>query len=227
MRFLLTNDDGIDALGLTVLQDALSGFGELYVVAPVGAQSGCSHATTTERPLQIEKLGAQRFALHGTPADCVRVGLHDLVPTPTWILSGVNHGGNLGADVYYSGTVAAVREGVLHGVPGLAFSHYRKRGLDFSWQRVGGFLRRILPELLSQPVEQGTFWNVNFPHLLESEPEPDLVFCPLDPHPLPLSFATKEEGYHYNGDYHARARIAGGDVEVCFSGKIAATKIRL
>ena len=131
MKFLLTNDDGIDAPGLEALRLAAITVGEPIVVAPAAPQSGVSHAVTWHEGVRIEPRGEHRFAIHGTPADCTRLGLLHLVPDAKWILSGINHGANLGADVYYSGTVAAVREGILHGWPGIAVSHYRKerRGL--------------------------------------------------------------------------------------------------
>jgi 5'-nucleotidase len=118
MHFLLTNDDGIDAPGLQALAEAAAPLGELTVAAPVAALSGCSHRVTTDTPFRVCRRQPSRYAVEGTPADCVRVGLHRLVPGATAVLSGINAGGNLGADVHHSGTVAAVREAVLHGWPG-------------------------------------------------------------------------------------------------------------
>ena len=227
MKFLLTNDDGITAPGLQALWQATLPLGEACLVAPVGPQSGCSHQVTTDGPVRVEARGTDRFAIHGTPADCSRIGLDRLLPQTDWVLSGINHGGNLGADVYYSGTVAAVREAVLHGWPGIALSHFREKGRDYDWPRVSRWATRLLRELLSQTWEQGTFWNVNFPHLHANDPEPEIVFCPLDPTPLPLSFRHEEDTFHYNGDYHTRQRTPGGDVDVCFAGNIAVTLIRL
>src|SRR5438046_2980116 len=109
MKLLLSNDDGIDAPGLAALLDAARDFGEPVVVAPASPQSGTSHTVTWERGVRLEPRGANRFAIHGTPADCARLGLLRLAPDAKWVLSGINDGGNLGADVYYSGTVAAVR----------------------------------------------------------------------------------------------------------------------
>jgi 5'-nucleotidase len=157
MKLLLTNDDGIDADGLHALLNAVRGLGEPVVVAPAGPQSGVSHAVTTDGPVRVEDRGAGRVAVHGTPADCVRVGLHRLCPDAGLVLSGINHGGNLGADVYYSGTVAAVREAVLHGWTGVALSHYRKRGLEFDWPRAAGWAARVLADLLARPPVPGAF----------------------------------------------------------------------
>jgi 5'-nucleotidase len=228
MKFLVSNDDGIDAPGLAALVRAARTLGDPVVVAPAAPQSGVSHRVTWEGALRIETRGDKRFALHGTPADCARIGLLRIAPDARWVLSGINHGGNLGADVHYSGTVAAVREAVLHGWPGIAVSQYHLRGTGFDWERAAAWVTPILSELLARPVEPGLFYNVNLPHLEPGEPDPEVVFCRLDPHPLPLSYRHEEEtGLHYDGDYHARQRQPGADVDVCFGGRIAVTEVRL
>jgi 5'-nucleotidase len=225
MKLLLTNDDGIDADGLHALLAAAREFGDPVVVAPAEPQSGCSHTASSK--VRVEPRGDGRFAVYGTPADCTRLGLLKLVPDAKWVLSGINRGGNLGADVYYSGTVAAVREAVLHGWPGIAISHYRKKGLDYDWPRAARLAGRVLAELLARPIESGTFWSINLPHLMPADPDPDMVECPLDPHPLPLSYRHEEGTHYYDGDYHGRKRKPGADVDVCFGGRIAVTKMRL
>ena len=228
MKLLLSNDDGIDAPGLAALLAAARDFGEPVVVAPAGPQSGVSHMVTWERGVRLEPRGADRFAVHGTPADCARLGLLRVVPEARWLLSGINAGGNLGADVYYSGTVAAVREAVLHGWPGIAFSQYLRDHSALDWQRATRWAARVLAELLPRPTEPGLFYNVNFPHLALDAPEPEIVFCPLDPHPLPLSYRHEENGHHfYDGIYNSRRRTTGADVDNCFGGRIAVTAIRL
>lgn len=228
MKLLLSNDDGIDAPGLHALLTAARNFGEPVVVAPATPQSGMSHAITWESGVHLEARGTDRFAVHGTPADCARLGLLRVVADAKWVLSGINLGGNLGADVYYSGTVAAVREAVLHGWPGIAFSHYLRRDLDPDWERASRLVAVVLPLLLARPIEPGLFYNVNLPHLAPGEPDPEIVFCPLDPHPLPLSYRYEEDGRHfYDGDYQARQRVPGADVDVCFGGRIAVTELRL
>ena len=144
MKLLLTNDDGIDAPGLEALVSAARTIGDPIIVAPAGPQSGVSHAVTWREGVRIEPRGEKRFAIHGTPADCTRLGLLRVVPDAKWVLSGINHGSNLGADMYYSGTVAAVREAVLHGWPGVAVSHYRKSGVDYDWARAVKWVTPIL-----------------------------------------------------------------------------------
>jgi 5'-nucleotidase len=224
---LLTNDDGITAPGLVALYEAAEGIGERFVVAPAHPQSGCSHRVTTDEPLMVEMHRPRHFAVAGTPGDCVRVALHRVVPDLAWVLSGINAGGNLGADVYYSGTVAAVREAVLHGRPGIAFSHYFPVGATIDWPRAIRLARPILSELMSRRWQLGRFWNVNLPYLEPGQPDPPIVECPLDPTPLPLDFREEGDRLHYEGDYHRRGRMAGGDVEACFKGWITITEMRL
>jgi 5'-nucleotidase len=227
MRLLLTNDDGIDAPGLQALLDAAAPLGEVVIAAPVGALSGCSHRVTTHGPIRVGTRGAARYAVEGTPADCVRVALHELAPDAAWVLAGINQGGNLGADVWHSGTVAAVREGVLHGFPGIAVSQYHKKGVPIDWERAAGWVRPLLRMLMERPWKPGRFWNVNLPHLRPDEPDPEAVVCRLDPTPLPLSFRREGDWLHYDGDYHGRRRERGTDVDLCFGGKIAVTPVAL
>jgi 5'-nucleotidase len=188
-----------------------------------------SHAVTWHEGVRIEPREEGRYAIHGTPADCTRLGLLHVVPDAKWVLSGINHGANLGADVYYSGTVAAVREAVLHGWPGVAVSHYRKAGVAYDWERATRWLAPILADLLARPVEPGFFYNVNMP-ILPPGPvaNPEIVWCELDPKPLPLNYRHEEEsGLYFAGDYNLRGRTPGADVDVCFSGRIAVTAVRL
>jgi 5'-nucleotidase len=227
MKFLLTNDDGIEAPGLAALGAAAGRLGEPVVVAPLDAVSGCSHRVTTHQPLRVTQPRVGHYAVDGTPADCVRVALHGVAPDAAWVLSGINAGGNLGADVWHSGTVAAVREAVLHGWPGVALSHYHRKGRPIDWKRASAWVLPVLRDLLARPPERGTFWNVNLPHLEPGAPDPEVVFCRLDPTPLPLSFRREGDLYHYDGDYHARGREKGTDVDVCFAGRIAVSRIAL
>src|SRR6516164_1638266 len=165
MKLLLTNDDGIEAPGLQALLQAARLLGDPVLVAPLESQSGCGHRVTTDNPIRIEHRATASYAVHGTPADCVRVGLHKIISEPAWVLAGVNAGGNLGADIYHSGTVAAVREAALHGRPGIAISHYRKKGWTVDWERASFWIGPLLRALTTQPWTRGTFWNVNLPHL--------------------------------------------------------------
>jgi len=120
---LVTNDDGIHAEGLGALADAMAPLGEVFVVAPDREQSAVGHALTLHRPLRVDRVGERRFAVNGTPSDCVNLGVLGLLPEPpVLVVAGINHGSNLGDDVTYSGTVSAAMEGTLLGVPSMAVS---------------------------------------------------------------------------------------------------------
>jgi 5'-nucleotidase len=227
MKLLLTNDDGIDAPGLAALEEAARQLGSAVVVAPTDGHSGCGHRVTTDEGLTVFDRGPGRLAVAGTPADCVRVALHSLAPDADWVLAGINAGGNLGVDVWHSGTVAAVREAVLHGRPGVAFSQYRRRDRPFDWPRAASWTAAVLRSLLDRPREPGTFWNVNLPNLEAGAPMPEVVFCPINPYPLPLNYRREGDSLHYSGNYHDRRRDAGTDVAVCFGGQIAVSLLRL
>lgn len=129
--------------------------------------------------------------------------------------------------MYHSGTVAAAREAVFHGRPAVALSQYIARGRPLDWDRAARWAREALQGLLDRPVEPGAFWNVNLPHPGPGAPEPEVVFCPLDPSPLPLAYRVEGEIAEYCGVYQDRARRPGSDVDVCFSGNIAVTCVRL
>jgi len=239
VRLLLTNDDGIDAPGLAALQQVAAEFGEVVVVAPAGAYSGCGHQTTTSKPLQVEQAGAGRFRVYGSPADCVRLALTTLTDNVDWVLAGVNEGGNLGVDTYMSGTVAAAREAAFFGLPAIALSQYRKDRRAPDWEgAVAERTRAALNQLLQRVPEAGKYWNVNFPDPDAAEPsqqerghkEPSqqqlkeslqLVRCDLERYPLDVAFKAVGQGYQFAGAYQQRRRVTGSDVDVCFGGKIS------
>jgi 5'-nucleotidase len=229
VTYILTNDDGIDAPGLYALQEALSQYGitNSAIVAPDKPLSGCSHQVTRGHPIAITPRNDRAIAIGGTPADCTRVAISHLFPRARFVLSGINAGGNLGADVYVSGTVAAVREAALHRIPGIAFSHYIKRGQEIDWAIATRLVVKVLHELLDETWLEGCFWNVNLPHLSPTDPDPSIVFCNLCTQPLPIEYELDKTAIRYVGDYSLRPRDPEADVEVCFSGNIAVTQLRL
>ena len=226
MKLLLTNDDGIDAPGLRLLAEIARDFGEVIVVAPDGVRSGCGHQVTNDRPLALTEVRPGEFACDGTPADCTRLGLRHIAPDVDFVLSGVNDGGNLGVDVYMSGTVAAVREAVLLGTPGIALSQYVGRKDSVDWPSRGVMLRGVLIQLLASPLPDG-FWNVNFPIWEPSQPEPQIIECRLDLNRHDVRFEPLEDRWHYRGVYRDRPRTDGHDVDVCFGGQIALTRLTI
>ncbi|MBD2463006.1 5'/3'-nucleotidase SurE [Oscillatoria sp. FACHB-1407] len=231
MTVVITNDDGIDAPGIRALRRAVElvcgADTAIALAAPQEQYSGCGHQVTTSRPIQVQQQADQEFAIAGTPADCTRLALTHLVPDAQWVLSGINPGGNLGADVYISGTVAAVREAAFHRIPGIAISHYINRRRAIDWEVAIARTAKVLDKLLHHPPEPGTFWNVNLPHPEAGDPEPELIFCPLCTQPLPAQYRMDGNYFLYAGEYGSRARDPEADVDVCFSGNIAVTQIRL
>ncbi|MGI0495497.1 5'/3'-nucleotidase SurE [Alkalinema pantanalense CENA528] len=220
---VLTNDDGIDAPGIQALLQALDG--KAAIVAPMVQQSGCGHQVTTDRPIRVEQRGDHAWAVEGTPADCTRIALTHLYPQTKWVLSGINAGGNMGSDVYVSGTVAAVREAALHRVGGIAISHYRNRKRPYNWEQASQWTRQLVTQLMAQPIEPGSFWNINLPHLDPTAQDPDVIRCKPCTQPLPVGFRVEADRYIYQGEYSARRRDTGSDVDVCLSGRIAIVQL--
>ena len=225
MTFILTNDDGIDAPGIRALREAINGAG--IVVAPNSHLSGCGHQVTTHQPIKVQRRSDSEYAVDGTPADCTRIGLTHIKPNVKWLLSGINAGGNLGVDVYISGTVAAVREAVIHGIPSIAVSHWIKRPLVIDWEIAARWTAKVLEDLCNRPIPPKSFWNVNLPHLEPGAPEPEIIFCEPSTDPLPVTYRVDGDLYYYEGKYEGRDRSVGTDVDVCFSGNIAVTQISL
>ena len=226
MKFLLTNDDGIDAPGLGVLERAVREWGDVVVVAPAEVQSGVGHKLTTDRPINVERTDDGWYGVHASPADCVRIGLTEIAPDASWVLSGVNRGANLGADVYTSGTVAAAREAALLGCRSLAISQYVAKGRPVDWEVTRRRAAPVLKRILAGELAQGEFWNVNLPHP-PTDGAIDLAFCALDTGPLGVAYRKEEGAFVYDAVYHQRPRQPGRDVDVCLGGRVAVTKLVL
>ena len=225
MKVVLTNDDGIDAPGLEALRAAVTA--ETVVVAPASAMSQCSHRITTHEPIHVHRRSDREYAVAAAPADCVRVALHHCLRDAEWVISGINAGGNLGADVYVSGTVAAAREAAFLGVPAIAVSHYKRRDLEFDWQRAAQWTAKVLRQLTRTRPERGTYWNVNLPHLPPNAAEPELVLCDICTEPLPVDFEIDGDYFRYIGVYANRLRTPDSDVDHCLAGKITVSRLKL
>ncbi|MHB8838587.1 MAG: 5'/3'-nucleotidase SurE [Gemmatimonadaceae bacterium] len=172
MRLLLSNDDGILARGLVTLERAAERLGEVYVVAPDREQSATSHSLTVHHPLRPVLIAENRWQVDGTPTDCVMLALEALLPErPDFVLSGVNHGANMGEDVLYSGTVAAAMEGLALGVPAVAFSFAGSvLRTDALLDDHVGTIERILRHLVELPdFPENTLFNVNIPPVASAQ----------------------------------------------------------
>ena len=227
MKILLTNDDGIDADGLRCLEQSVTG--EIYVVAPADHVSECGHRITTRSALKLDERGERRWAVHGSPADCVRVAVRHLYPSVTfdWVLSGVNQGGNLGVDLFYSGTAAAAREAAILGIRSIAFSHYIRRRVDLDWEVARQRVKRVWKALGEMLLEPGRFWNVNLPHLDTGSSEPELRFCEPCKYPLPVAYSGNHAEAVYCGRYPDRLKTKGSDTDLCFGGAITVSQISI
>ena len=163
MKILLTNDDGIQSLGLTALEETLKRDHEIWVVAPDTERSGTSHGITLKNAVKMRKAGERRFSLDGTPADCVLYSFLGAIPVkPDIVVSGINLGPNLGTDIIYSGTVAAAREAALKAIPGIAVSLDAKAP-PYHFELAAEFTARNL-ELLAGLWHPDHFININVPN---------------------------------------------------------------
>lgn len=176
MRILITNDDGINAPGLAVLQaiaeEVAGPGGEVWTVAPAFEQSGVGHCISYTHPMMIADLGPRRFAAEGSPADCVLAGLYDVLAgrRPDLVLSGVNRGNNSGENTLYSGTIGGAMEAALQGVPAIALSQFmgpRTEALDTPFEAAAHHGAALVRKLLAHGAwgtgGYRTFYNVNFP----------------------------------------------------------------
>lgn len=248
MRILLTNDDGIDAPGLAALEKAVRSHHPdalIFVVAPLEAHSGCGHRVTVDRPLEIHPRAPGRWAVAGTPADCTRVARARLVEEIDLVIAGINEGGNLGVDIFMSGTVAAAREASLLGIPAVALSQYYDRETGIDWDRTTAWARHALEHVSeshrlpgavkrSATCPPAPLLNINFPRLPAGASLPPIIDCPMDDHPLHVDFQpdpeagagdSSSERVTYVGDYHSRPRAPETDVSVCMGGAIALSQL--
>ena len=165
MNILVTNDDGIHAIGLRELAAAMRTVGRVAVVAPDRERSAVSHALTLHSPLRAHRLDEDVFAVDGTPTDCVNLGIHNLISfRPDLVVSGINRGANLGDDITYSGTVSAAMEATLMGIPAIAFS-LATTAAGAHYAAAAAAAVRIVSQMAGRGLPDDTFLNVNIPDL--------------------------------------------------------------
>ncbi|HCY19768.1 MAG TPA: 5'/3'-nucleotidase SurE, partial [Deltaproteobacteria bacterium] len=159
---LVSNDDGIHSEGIKALARALKRVGDVFVVAPDRERSAASHSLTLHRPLRVEKIGINSYAVDGTPTDCINIAVNGILKKrPDLVVSGINKGGNLGDDVTYSGTVSAAMEGTLLGIPSFAISLVSRE--NFYFNIAAKFAARLARHILKKGLPKDTLLNVNVP----------------------------------------------------------------
>ena len=227
MNIVITNDDGFDQPGLAALADAVKPLGKVTIVAPATPQSNVGHRVTMRSPIKVDRLDPSTYVVHATPADCSRLTVKALVGEADWIIAGINPGANLGSDVYQSGTVAAAREAAILGVRAMAVSQYIAPDWTVDWPAATAQAARLIPQLMSETLAPGQFWNINLPSPITIDTGPAHCVCPLDKHPHHYQYIEDEGVFRYQGIIHNRPRSADTDVDICFRGMISVTQLEI
>ena len=243
MHILICNDDGLDAPGLEALYRACRPLGRVSVVAPAAEQSTMSHTVSLRRPITVHRVRhdvfGPCFAVDGSPADCVRLGVVELLDEAvSFVASGINRGANLGVDTYYSGTVAGAREAAILGLPAVAVSQYVHRGIPVDWERAIALATPLLQQLVEDREAPGgaaplRWWNVNLPAPVPGRSAVAVRTVPHSTDPMVMEYARKggqddsSLQYEYTGPYAKRTARENTDVSVVFGGDVAITPIAL
>ena len=165
---LISNDDGIHSEGIKTLARALKRVGEVFIVAPDRERSAASHSLTLHKPLRVEKIGPNAYAINGTPTDCINLAVNGILKKrPDLVVSGINKGGNLGDDVTYSGTVSAAMEGTLLSIPSFAISLVSISRENFDFKNAARFAARLARFILKNRLPKDTLLNINVPDVDE------------------------------------------------------------
>lgn len=232
MKILVSNDDGIDATGINVLAEALGGFGEVCIVAPDRERSGAGHSLTLHRPIRIFQRGERKYAVDGTPTDCVMLGILEVFKgsKPDLIVSGINHGANLGDDVTYSGTVSAALEGTLLGIPSIAFSLVYSQDQEPNFGAAATFAKKIVGLVVRKGIRTGTLLNVNVPNTDELDLQYEIT--KLGKRRFMSTTIEKmdprgKKYYWIGGEEEAFETTLGTDSGAISRGKISVTPIKV
>jgi 5'-nucleotidase len=233
MKFLITNDDGEKAIGFRILTEVCKKYGEVIEVVPATNYSHCSHSATMNRAINFVKENESKYLVSGTPVDCVRIALLALKINFDWVISGINHGGNLGADHWESGTCGAAREGMIRGVPAIAISQYLAHAELFPPENVvRDNLKILLNYIFTKEIPNYYYWNANLPWIeYQSNSEtiiPEILECENDLSHVNLKIEESYNSFKFSSDYNSRKRIINKDISMCIDkSKIVITKMRL
>jgi len=230
MRILVTNDDGIQSPGLTLLAKALTAIGEVWVVAPDRERTAVAHAVTLHKPLRLQQTAPRTFAVNGTPVDCVNLAVLKIMPKPPAIVvSGINKGVNLGDDVMYSGTVSAAMEGTILGMPSIAVSQEGWESFRFTVGAI--YAARVVRLVLAHGLPEETLLNVNIPNRPQRDIRGARVTC-LSRRRFHNPIIEKQDPhgrtyYWIAGKRVSWSRSKDADHEAIEAGFVSITPIRL
>jgi len=234
-RILLVNDDGIDSKGLALLTEIACRLSDdVWVVAPDEERSGASRSISLSQPLRCKKLAERRFAIKGTPADCVLLAVEVLLADsrPSVVLSGINHGENLADDMAYSGTSGAAMEAAEFGIPGIALSQIRESGQMPDFSAAASHAEGLLRRLAHWEWEQGVAVNINFPPV-SAEQVKGISVAPVGRrprrpfHPTPGMDGRNVPFHWLRVDYAFELSVApGSDLAAARDGSISVTALR-
>lgn len=240
MNILITNDDGCEAPGLRAAYEAVRPLGRVYVAAPAQEQSGCSHRLTLRGPLVVERrtndLYGAYYAVHGTPADSVRVALAGLLDAQIdVVVAGINQGANTGVDVFYSGTVAGAREGAIYGKRAIAVSQAVRRDLhaEVDWAASTMAAEQLIRLLLTEALPGPGFWNINLPAPVPKDVLHRVHRVPISTDAIPVQYERRvfDEGNTLEFDavsnYWERPSTEPTDFTVVRDGHVAVTAVSL
>lgn len=240
MRILISNDDGVYAEGLKVLQKELSKLGEVWVVAPLQEQSTTGHSLTLHKPLRLIELGHRFYGVNGSPADCILLGIRQLLKgkEPDWVVSGINRGANLGQDVFYSGTVSAAREACIMGVPSLAVSlalgqpqRTSQNEKKHHYSTAAKLTARLIKRLPTKNFPKRTLLNLNVPDLALTRVKglefAHQGFCYYSGKILKRRDHRGKDYFWVGGKFKGFERLKGSDGMLVQSGFASVTPLKL
>lgn len=237
MNILLTNDDGYTAPGLRAAFEAVRDLGTVHVVAPSTECSACSHTITLRRTIRVERfvddLFGTAYSADGSPADCVRLAIAELIEEPIdLVVSGINRGANAGVDTFYSGTIAAAREAAFLGIKAIAVSQAIRKDVELDWKAATDVARRLIKELAAESLPGPGFFSVNLPAPVPREALQQVHRVPVALHPTPLAFDRSRDGdghlmFTYGAPYWSRDVNGATDYTVVRDGGIAISAVPL
>lgn len=228
MKILISNDDGIRATGIKFLREELSKKNEVITIAPNQERSSCGHGITLGHPVRIEKLSDDIYSCTGYPADCILIGLGNICKDdkPDLVVSGINHGANLGQDRYYSGTIAAAREAAFRGIPSIAVSLVTQNLKDLEhFETASEFISTLVDQNIQDLIPRNSLLNVNVPNLPLAEIKgvryTSLGFQNYSEEVIERIDGRGKTYYWVGGTYRGYEQIEGSDCVEVYNGFIS------